>query len=90
MSNYKEPKEKRAFTLTEAAEYACVSRSTVENWISKGLLPFEELPGRGTGLYCFRRIRKEDLDNFLNQYYQQNNKLKKESKNKLILLPKNS
>lgn len=89
--NLEKQNEKRALTLSEAAEYACVSRSTVENWISKGLLPFEELPGRGTGLYCFRRIRKEDLDNFLNQSYQQNNnKLKKELKNKLILLPKNS
>ena len=82
---------KRALTIKEAAEYACVSRGTIQNWISRDLLPFEKLPGSGTGPYCFRRIRKEDLDNFLNQSYQQNNdKLKKELKNKLILLPKNS
>ncbi len=56
--------EKHAFSIKEAAEYACVSRSTVENWFNKGLLPFEELLGRGKGLYHYRRIRKKDLDEF--------------------------
>ncbi len=40
---------KRAFTIAEAAKYACVSRGIVESWIVKGLLPYEELPGNGSG-----------------------------------------
>ena len=91
MSDDKKPKEKRALTLLEAAAYACVSKSTIKNWISHGLLPFEELPGRGTGSYCFRRIRKDDLDNFLNRYHwQQEEKQKKKLDNKLVLLPRKS
>lgn len=91
MTSSKEMHIKRAFTISEAAEYACVSRGTIENWISKGLLPFEELPGRGTGVYCFRRIRKEDIDNFLNKFYQHyNRKYKQKLKNELTLLPRNS
>jgi excisionase family DNA binding protein len=85
---------KRAFTIKEAAEYACVSRATVENWLIRGILPFEELPSRGNGAYCFRRIRKNDLDAFLNNHYQQNSFSDKQNKNKeyreLILLPLNS
>ena len=63
--------DKRALTILEAAQYSCVSRGMVENWLNGGLLPFEELPSKGKGLYCFRRIRKSDLDNFLNKYYRQ-------------------
>jgi hypothetical protein len=61
--------EKRAFTLAEAAAYACVSRGTVHTWIVTGLVPFEELPGRGGGLHRFRRIRKSDLDVFLDKHF---------------------
>lgn len=82
---------KRALTIQEAADYACVSRSTIENWMSKGILPFENLPGRGSGSNRFKRIRKTDLNNFLDQYYQQNFKpnKKKESK-ELFLIPRNT
>jgi excisionase family DNA binding protein len=55
--------EKRAFSIAEAALYACVSRGTIEGWLARGLIPFEELPG--SGAYRFRRIRKVDLDVFL-------------------------
>jgi excisionase family DNA binding protein len=88
-----EIKQKRALTITEAAEYACVSRGTVENWLAKGILPFEELPSRGKEQYRFRRIRREDLDVFLNRHYQQT--LEKEhnkskiNKKEIILLPRN-
>ena len=86
--------DKRAFSINEAAEYACVSRATVENWLIRGILPFEELPSRGNGAYCFRRIRKTDLDTFLNKHYQQNSFSVKQNKNKefreMILLPRNS
>ena len=91
MPDLEEMQNKRAFTIKEAAEYACVSRGTLENWISKGLLPFEELPGRGTGTYCFKRIRKEDIDTLLSRYYRRNKpNPKKELRDELILLPRNS
>ena len=93
MANSDKTFNKRAFTIKEAAEYACVSRSTVENWLNKGLLPFEELPGRGNGLYHYRRIRKNDLVELLNKFYlkyyitqSDNKKVSKE----LILLPRNA
>lgn len=38
------------------------------NWCANGLLPYENLPGRGEGAYRFRRIRKTDLDAFLDKY----------------------
>lgn len=85
---------KRAFSMKEAAEYACVSRSMIENWLAWGILPYEELPSRGKGAYCFRRIRKKDLDDFLNKYYQQTSRSIKSSKNnnyeELSLEPRNS
>jgi len=83
--------DKRAFTIKEAADYACVSRSTVENWLNKGLLPYEELPGRGNGLYHYRRIRKKDLDEFLNKFYLKYNitqSYNKKVSKELILLPR--
>ena len=49
--------DKRAFTMKEAAEYACESEATVRNWIVSGISPFEELPGRGNGSHKFRLIR---------------------------------
>jgi len=60
---------KRAFSVSEAAEYACVGRSTLEGWITKRLLPYEELPGRGDNKYRFLRIRKKDIDAFLDSHY---------------------
>ena len=92
MSDDKKTYKKRAFSINEAAEYACVSRATIENWLNKRLLPFEELPGRGKGFYHYRRIRKKDLDDLLSKFYQKfsipksNNKESKE----LILLPRNT
>ena len=79
--------KKRALTISEAAEYACVSRATVQNWIVSGMLPYEVLPGRGKGTNCFRRIRKSDLDEFLNIHYCNPDKnFKKENADRLILL----
>ena len=59
--------EKRAFTVTEAADYACVSRGSLESWLARGLLKYEELPGNGAK-QRFIRIRKKDLDEFLDRY----------------------
>ena len=87
----KDKTEKRAFTITEAAEYACVSRGTIENWLAKGLLKYEELPGNGAK-QRFIRIRKKDLDEFLDQYIKESkaSKLKsaKVEHNGIYLLPK--
>ena len=60
---------RRALTVAEAARHACVSRGTIDNWIAKRLLPVEELPSRGNGSYRFLRIRKHDLDEFLDKFY---------------------
>ena len=60
---------KRAFTIDEAADYACVSRGTIENWMAKGILPYEELPSGGNGVYSFKRIRKVDIDGLLDDNY---------------------
>ena len=56
---------KRALTISEAAKHACVSRATIGNWLPRGILAYEELPGGGSGAYRFRRIRLTDLDAFL-------------------------
>lgn len=84
---------KRALKIHEAAQYACVSRSTVQNWIDRRLLPCESLPGRG-GKYHFRRIRKTDLDEFLNSNYrhahaeQSKRSSMKSGNGSIFLLPK--
>ena len=93
MEEIKQKQQKRALTIAEAAEYTCVSQGTIENWLAKGILPFEELPSRGNGQYRFRRIRREDLNTLLNSNYKQpqkkeNNKPQK-NKKELILLPRN-
>ncbi len=84
---------KRAFTVSEAAGYACVSRGTLEHWLSKRLLPFEELPCTGTK-QRLRRIRKKDLDEFLEQNLVQTCKppqhKAKQAHNDLFLIPKNA
>ena len=82
---------KRALTINEAAEYACVSRGTIENWMTRDILPYEELPGVGKGSYRFIRIRQKDLKELLDSSYK-NNYTNKSSvtSNKLILLPRNT
>jgi len=82
---------RRALTIKETAEYACVSRGTVDNWLVNGLLPHEILPGRGNGSQRFIRIRKNDLDDFLNVRVQRPCQSKTETTHdNIILLPKRS
>ncbi len=89
MENEEKRKVKRAFNIFEAAEYACVSRATLHNWIVNGLLPYEELPSRGDGSHRFRLIRKCDLDAFLDMnYYKPNNKSINNNSDELILMEK--
>ena len=84
-------KDKRALSICEAALYACVSRGTIENWMAQGLLPYEELPGRGKGMQKFRRIRVEDLKAFLEKHYCANTRVEQHSESEeLILLPRKS
>jgi hypothetical protein len=64
MSDFETLQKKRAFSVSEASRYACVSRGTLEFWLMKGLLPYEVLPGTGDK-QRFRRIRRNDLDKFL-------------------------
>lgn len=59
---------KRALTISEAAQYACVSRGTIYNWLAAGLLPYELLPGR-MKKSKLKRIRIDDLQAFLDGYY---------------------
>lgn len=81
--------KKRALSVAETARYAGVSRGTVEVWLMDGLLPYEELPGRGKGNYRFRRIRSADLDTFLDRHYHQTgHKNNHRSKQDLVLLPR--
>ena len=82
---------KRALSIQEAAEYACVSRGTIENWMAQGFLPYEELPGRGKGIQRFRMIRSEDLKAFLEKHYCANTRVERHLESKeLILLPRKS
>ncbi len=90
----KNKNQKRAFTIAETAEYACVSRATVDNWLARGDLPFEEQPSAGKEIYKFRRIRKTDLDDFLNKFYSQpktrDHNRKNSPTHKLFLQPRKS
>ena len=82
---------KRSFTIAEAAEYICVGRSTVEIWLAKGLLAYEELPSSGSGSHRFLRIRKVDLDEFNDRHYKRNIEVSDTNQitqKKLILMPK--
>jgi len=82
---------KRALTIQEAAEYVGVSRGTLDNWLAKGLLPYEELPGNGARAYRFRRIRKSDLDEFLDGCLHDATALQeKPSRAKVVLLPRST
>ena len=81
--------EKRAFSISEAAKYACVSRAILDSWVVKGHLPYEELPGTGTGHQKFRRIRKNDLDTFLERCYHRDKDIRdKSSKDGIFLQPR--
>jgi excisionase family DNA binding protein len=55
-----EPKE--VLTTFQAAAYCKVSPFTIRNWVESGKLPAYKTPGG------HRRIRKEDLDEFLRKY----------------------
>ena len=84
----------RAFNIAEAARYAHVSRGTIESWIHKNLIAYEELPNTGKGIHKFRLIRKADLDAFLDKCYHatpvptKQNKTKTLNESEIFLMPK--
>ena len=95
--NTKKQNTKRALTISEAAKHACVSRGIIESWLARGFLPYEELPGTGEGKRTqrFRRIRRADLDEFLDGHYHPSikpklPKIKTITHKPLILLSKSS
>ena len=49
------------YTVDEAATYLRVTRQTLYNYMSEGILPYYELKGVGRG----RRLRRADLDGLL-------------------------
>lgn len=62
-------KSVRALNISDAAKYIGVSRGSLMTWIHAGLIPYEQLPGRGDGSHQFRLLRKSDIDMFLNKHY---------------------
>ena len=79
----------RVLSVNSAARYTGYSRAVVEYWLNDGLLPFEEVPTPGTKNRC-RRIRRADLDQFLEMYLKKNgasgNPADREKRETLILL----
>ncbi|MFC1556964.1 helix-turn-helix domain-containing protein [candidate division KSB1 bacterium] len=85
--------DKRVLSIAEAARYTSMSRGLIEYWLDHGLLPFEELPSTGTGAHRLRRIRRRDIDEFLDNYYTVQNEpvnepVKESRINEVTLLPK--
>jgi len=58
----------RALSINAAASYTGYSRDTILYWIDQCGLPYEEPPTKGSK-NRFRRIRRADLDAFLDRYY---------------------
>lgn len=75
---------KRVFTIAEAARYTGYSRGTIESWLREGLLPYEEPPSQGNGRKRFIRIRKADLDKFLDAYYNDKKQTKRSSNDSVM------
>lgn len=60
----------KLLTVKQAADYIGVARQTLQAWLQRGLLPFIELPAtRPRAVYRFIRLRREDLDDFLERHY---------------------
>jgi len=61
--------QKRTLSIQQAADWIGVSRASFMGWLNRGLIPFEQLPGRGKGIQQFRRIRIADLETFCEEHY---------------------
>lgn len=56
----------RYLTLEQAAQYTGFTRATLQTWASRRVIPCI----RGKRGRRFLRFKKDDLDKFLEQYYQ--------------------
>jgi len=61
----------RVLSVNAAAQYCGYSRAVVQYWIDSGQLDYEEVPTLGQKNRC-RRIRKADLDDFLEMHRKRN------------------
>lgn len=81
--------KKRVLNVSEAARYSGYSRAIIEYWIDNGQLSYEEVPTPGQKNRC-RRVRRADLDQFLEMYLKKNgasgNPADREKRETLILL----
>ena len=59
------------FTVPEAAEYIGISKTTMYQWLAKRLIPHENLTPPGAKKRIIR-VRKEDVDAYLNRKYVSN------------------
>jgi excisionase family DNA binding protein len=69
----------RVLTTFQAADYCKVSPFTIRNWVESGKLPAYKTPGG------HRRIRREDLDEFLEKYKMPPGDLDAEQKKILVV-----
>ena len=61
----------RIFSVNECHLYSGYSRGIIQYWLDTGLIPFEEIPKPGQKNRCLR-IRKADLDDFLDSCLKKN------------------
>tara|TARA_R110000824_G_scaffold267826_4_gene456629 strand:+ start:512 stop:724 length:213 start_codon:yes stop_codon:yes gene_type:complete len=59
--------ENEWFTIPKAAKLAGVSAPTMRKWIASDLIEVAYLPSIGSGKYRHGRIRKRDIDDFINK-----------------------
>lgn len=83
--------ERMLMSVSEASRYTGYGREMIEYWIDRCGLPFEQPPTPGRK-NRFRRIRKADLDAFLETHYrrepQRQERVQENEREKVTLLPK--
>ena len=81
---------KPLLSIPEATRYSGFSRGMITNWLDAGVIPYVDLPpGRGKGVYRNRRIRRVDMDAFLEKYYHTGRPNRKvTTADPIILLPR--
>ena len=84
------PVECDYYSISGAARYLGVSRGTIDHYLAKGILPYEDRPpGRGKGIYRNIRIRRTDLDRLREMWYRTKApKRQTERPDRIILLPR--
>jgi len=62
---------RRALNIAEAADYACVSRATVRNWIVSDCCLLKSFPVVETALTGFASFERLNWTGFLEKYHRQ-------------------